>query len=229
MCPSFPCRRQAYARTAYTQFQSPLACCWCRHDAVRRQQEQDEVADCTFSPRTNHAKNAALLNAPSWPPGLEPFYLSRVSSSRGAASTQAHSSSPRSLDSRLPSPRRPQVLPVGGAASAAYSPLASPGEDSTICAPHPPAASRRHWDSLQDPASAAGERMYRGALHSLRRREQCSRRAIQVLPGISALAVQSCVDLPEPQFSFVASTNRIIHDVHCVARPGADRVHACEH
>lgn len=41
----------------------------CRHEAIRAQREAAEAAECSFSPRTNRARNAALLSTQrSWTP-----------------------------------------------------------------------------------------------------------------------------------------------------------------
>ena len=135
-----------------------------RQEAVKRQQEQDALAACTFTPRTNKAKSAALLSMHSWPAAFQPV--------TSAAGLQPHG--PGTPERRIEVPRGPHPpLLHEGAQPLAPSPSPSSPKEHTDM-------DMLHAAGPADVTVAAGERLYRSALRSMHRQRQQADQSVQV-------------------------------------------------
>lgn len=136
------------------------------------------MAGCTFSPRTNRARNAVLLNMHSWPAARNPI---RVFEQPIAHSASAGGSPSGCNDG----PHGLELLPWDGAVPVAVSQPSSPKEFSPGAGPQP-----LHTCWSADLTVAAGERLYSSALHSMHRHRQQTDQILQVSCELASMHAQ---------------------------------------
>ena len=123
------------------------------------------MAACTFSPKTNRARNAALLSAHSWAAAAHPVQQSIAHPANAGGSPSSHADGPDRLE----------LLPWDGAVPAALSQPSSPREYLPEATPQPPYTT---WSA--DITVTAGERLYWSALHSMHKHRQQTDQILQV-------------------------------------------------
>ena len=122
------------------------------------------MAGCTFTPRTNKAKSAALLSMHTWPAAFQPVTTAAAARPHSPGTPDRHAEAPT---------RRLSLLHEGGVQPLALSPPSSPKEYLDVDMLHAAARSA-------DVTVAAGERLYRSALCSMHRQRQAADQSVQV-------------------------------------------------